>query len=140
MQIGALGQKLRDEIGAIVHGDLRLMIERGVDVRVVGGVVLALDRVSRDVVILHERGGHFVLRRKRIRGAENHVRAAVTQSDGEVGRFAGDVQARRHANALQRLILDELLADQLQNGHVLIGPFDPALALFGKRDIFYVAC
>ena len=116
------------------------MIERGVDVRVVCGVVLALDRVGRDVVVLHERGGDFILRRKRIRSAENDVGAAVTQSDGEVRRLAGDVQTGRHANALQRLVFNKLLADQLQNGHVLIGPFDSALALFRESDVFYVAC
>ena len=115
------------------------MIERGADVRVIGGVVLALDRVGGDVVILHQRGGHFILRRKRIRGAQHHIRAAIAQRDGQIGGFAGDVQARGHANALQRLFLDELLADQLQHGHVLIGPFDPALAFFGECDVLYVA-
>jgi hypothetical protein len=48
------------------------------------------------------------------------------------------MQARRHANALQGLLLDESLANQLQNGHVLIGPFDPALPRFSKGKILYV--
>ena len=32
-----------------------------------------------------------------------------------------------------------LLANQLQNGHVLIGPFDPALPCLGKGKVLYVA-
>ena len=138
-QIGALGEQLGDQVGAIVHGDLRLVVERGGDVRVVGGVVFALDGVGGDVVILHERCGDFVLRGERIRGAENHVRAAVAQRDGQIGGFAGDVQAGGHAHALERLFLDESLANQLQNGHVLIGPFDFALAVLGEADVFDVA-
>ena len=138
-QIGALGEELGDQVGAVVHGDLRLVVERGVDVRVVGGVVLTLDGVGGDVVVLDERRGDFILRRERVRSAENHVGAAVTQSDGEIGRFAGDVQTGGNAHALERLLLDETLANQLQNGHVLIGPFDAALALFGERDVFDVA-
>ena len=51
-QIGALGEQNGHEIGAVVHGDLWLMVERGIDVGVVSGVVLTLDRVRGDVVIL----------------------------------------------------------------------------------------
>ncbi len=50
-QIGALGEELRDEVGAVVHGDLRLVVESGGDVRVVGGVVLTFDGVGGDVVV-----------------------------------------------------------------------------------------
>ena len=130
-QIGALGDQRGHQVGAVVHGDLRLVIERGGEVRVVGGVVLALDGEGGDVVVLHQGGGDFVLRRERIRGAEHDIGAAVAQRDGQVGGLAGDVQAGGNAHALERLLLDESLADQLQNGHLLIGPFDLAFAILG---------
>ena len=69
-QVGTLGEQLGDEVGAVVHGDLRLVVERCSDVRVIGGVVLTLDGERGDVVVLHERCGNVVLRRKRIRGAQ----------------------------------------------------------------------
>ena len=81
-----------------------------------------------NAVVLHQAGGHFVLRGERIRGAEHDVGAAVAQRDRQIGGLAGDVQAGGNAHALERLLLDEPLADQLQNGHLLIGPFDLALA------------
>ena len=138
-ELGMLGEELSDEVGAVVHGDLRFVVDGRGDVRVVGGVVFAFDGVGGDAVVLDEGGGDFVLRGKRIRAAEDHVRAAVTQSDGEVGGFAGDVQAGGHADAFQGLVLNELLADELQHGHLLIGPFDFAFAFFRESDVFHVA-
>src|ERR1022692_5274061 len=49
--VGALGEKLGDQVRAVVHGDLRMVIERRVDVRVVRGVVFALDGVGGDAVV-----------------------------------------------------------------------------------------
>jgi hypothetical protein len=76
-QVGALGEQNGDEIGAIVHGDLRFVVERGVDVRVIGGVVFALNGESGDVVILHQGRSDFVLGGERIRGAKDNVSAAI---------------------------------------------------------------
>ena len=135
----ALGEKLGDEVGAIVHGDLGFVVQRRVDVRVIGGVVLALDGVGRDAELFDESGCGVVLRRKRIRAANHEIGAAVTQRDRQVGRLGGDVETGRHANALERLFLDETLADQLQHGHVLIRPFDLALALFRERKVLHIA-
>ena len=75
---------------------------------------------------------------KRIGGAQHDVGAAVAQRDHQVGGFGGDVQAGGHADIRQRLRLDELLADGLQNRHGLESPFDAALAEIGQREIFYV--
>jgi hypothetical protein len=69
----------------------------------------------------------------------SHVGAAVTQGDGEIRGFAGDVEASRDADAFERLVFDELLADQLEDGHVLIGPLDFALTVICECDVFYVA-
>ena len=118
---------------------MRLVIKGGHDVRVVGVVVLALDGEDRDVVVAHQARGHVVLRGKRIRGAKRHVGAAVAQSDHQVRGFGGDVQAGRNADALQRLVLDEFLADDLQNLHRLVRPLDALLAQIGQFKILNVA-
>ena len=52
-----------DHVGAVVHRDLRLVIDRGLDVLVVGVVVLALDGEDRDVELVDERRGDIVLGR-----------------------------------------------------------------------------
>ena len=51
-----------DEVGAIVHGDVRLMVERRVEVLVVGLVVLTLNREDRDFVVGNQRGRDVILR------------------------------------------------------------------------------
>src|SRR5271166_734761 len=70
-RVRALGVQNADEVGAVVHGDVRLVIDGGEDVIVVGVVVLALDGEDGNVVIADEAGGYVILRRQRIRGAEN---------------------------------------------------------------------
>ena len=137
--IGALGVQDADEVGAVVHGDLRLVINRGDDVLIVGLVVLALDGEDRDVVVAHEAGGDVILGGERVGGAEHHVGAAVAQADGQVRGFGGDVQAGGDAHALQRLILDEFLANDLQDVHGLVGPLDPLFPQIGEIEILHVA-
>ena len=51
-----------DDVGTIVHGDVGSMVDAGVDVVVVGRVVLAFDGVGAHAVFLDQRGGHVVLR------------------------------------------------------------------------------
>ena len=118
---------------------LRLVVERRHDVRVVGVVVLALDGVDRDVVVAHQAGGNVVLRGQRIGGAQHDVGAAIAQGDRQVGGLGGDVQAGGDADALQRLVLDEVLADDLQDLHRLVGPVDALLAHIGKRQVGDIA-
>ena len=65
-QIEALGDQRGDEVGTIVHGDLRLIFQCGTEMRVIRGIVLALDGKSWDVVVLHQAGRDFILRRERI--------------------------------------------------------------------------
>jgi hypothetical protein len=45
------------------------------------------------------------------------------------------MQARGNAHPLERLLLDKSLANQLENGHLLVGPFNFSLALLGKRHV-----
>src|SRR6185437_5356546 len=83
-------------------------------------------------------GSNIVLRAQWIRRAEHDIGATVAKSDGEISGFGGDVQTRRNANALQRLVLDEFFADALQHRHRLVRPFDALLALIGEFHTLYV--
>ena len=51
----------RDEVGPVVHGDVRLVLQGGGDVLVIGVVVLFADGEDGDAEILDEAGGHVVL-------------------------------------------------------------------------------
>src|SRR6202022_2291809 len=69
----------------------------------------------------------------------NQIGSAVAQSDRQIRRLTRDVQACRHANTLERLLLDEALADELKHGHLLVRPFNLPLAYFRQADILNVA-
>ena len=127
-----------DHVGAVVHRQLRLMVDRRVDVRVVGVVVLALDRERRDVVRVDERRGHVVLRGQRVGGAEHDVGAARLERAHQVRRLRRDVQAGRHAVARERPLALEALPDRPQHGHVPVGPLDAPDALGRQREILHV--
>jgi hypothetical protein len=49
------------------------------------------------------------------------------------------VQAGGNADALERLVLDEFLADDLEHLHGLVRPLDTFLAQVGQFKTFYVA-
>ena len=68
-QLAALFVEGGDEVRAVIHRDLRLVSEGGVDVLVVGGVVFAADGVYGDAVHSDERSGCIVLSGERIAGA-----------------------------------------------------------------------
>ena len=136
--VGALAVEHADDVGAVVHGDVGPVVDAGVDVRVVGLVVLALDGVDADAVVLDERGGDVVLRGQRVGGAEHDVGAAGGQRAHEVGGLGGDVQAGADADALERLLLLEALADGPEHGHVHVGPLDAQHALGGETDVLDV--
>src|ERR1035437_3762069 len=58
----ALGMQHGDQIGAVIHGDLRLVIDRRHDVRIVRVVVLAFDGEDGNVAVAHQAGGDVILR------------------------------------------------------------------------------
>ena len=134
-----LGMEDGDQVGAVIHRDVRLVIDGSQNMAVIGVIVLALDGEDGDVVIAYQAGGDVILGRKRVGSAQHHVSAAVAQADGQVCRFRGHVQAGGDANALQWLVLDEFLANDLQNLHGLVGPVDPFLAQIGHLDGFDIA-
>src|ERR1700733_6746218 len=99
--VGALGVEQGDQVGAVVHGDVRLVVDGGEDVLVVSVIVLTLDGENRNRVVADQAGGNIVLSRQGIRGAEHDFSAAVAQADGQVGGLGGDVQAGRNPDTLQ---------------------------------------
>ncbi len=103
---------------------LRVMVDRRGDVRVVGVVVLALDREDGHAVLGDERSGHVVLRRERVRGAEEDVGAAGLQRAREVRGLRRHVQAGGDAVAVERPLALEALADRGQHRHLPVGPLD----------------
>ena len=127
-----------DDVGAVVHRQVRTVIDRGLDVAVVGVVVLALDREDADAVLLDERRGDVVLGRERVGRAEHDVRAARRQRAGEVRRLGRHVQARGDAVPCERLLALEALADRREHRHLPVGPRDPPHALGGERQILHV--
>ena len=102
----------RNEVGAVVHRHLRPVVERGFYVLVVRIVVLASDRIRLDRVMRSKRCRDGVVGRERIGRAQRDVRAACLQRQHQVCSLARDVKTRREAQALQRLLGGEPLADQ----------------------------
>ena len=82
-----------DEVGAVVHRDVRPVLQGGGDVAIVARLVLALDGVDGDAEVLHEAGGHVVLGRQRVGRDQHEVGAAGHQGAGQVGGLGRDVQA-----------------------------------------------
>src|ERR1700730_4241055 len=64
--------------------------------------------------------------------------AAVAERDHQVCSFAGHVQTGGNAQSLERLLLDETLADRFEHGHLLRGPFDLALAGIGQPHVLHI--
>ena len=124
--------QLGDEVGAVVHGELRLSVEDGLDVAVVARGVLALDGEGGDAVRPCQRRGHGILRGQRIACAQAHVRPPGLERDCQVGRLAGDVQTGAEKQALERALALEALPDEPEHRHLLGRPFDEPLTLRGE--------
>ena len=124
-----------DDVGAVVHGQVRPMVDGRLDVPIVGVVVLALDREDRDAVLLDEGRGDVVLCGQRVRCAEHDVRASGLESAREVRGLGRHVQARRYALPREGLLLLESFPDRGQHRHLPVGPSDPAHAFCGERQV-----
>ena len=74
-QFFAFGMHRRNQVCAVISGNLRFVVQRGHNVFVISLGVLTLDCVGRDAVF-HQGRGHVILSAQRVRGAENRVRAA----------------------------------------------------------------
>jgi hypothetical protein len=131
-QLSALGMERIHQVAAVVERDVGLQVKRGVDVLVVGLGVRPVDSIGFETVVRDQVCGHVVLRAQRVAGAEPQLSPASSQRDGKVGRLAGDMQAGRQTQALQRLLLLEALANERQHWHFGGGPFRPRAALGGE--------
>src|SRR5207237_10494804 len=100
-----------DQVGAVVHRELRTMVQSRFDVLVVGLVILSADRISLHGVVRREGGGNGVIGGQRVGRAQRQIRASGFQREHQVCRLAGDVKARSQTQAFQRLIFREALPD-----------------------------
>ena len=136
--VGPLAVEQRDEVAAVVHRDLGLRVGDRVEVGVVRVAVLAAAGERRDPVLGDERRGDVVLRRERVRGREDDLGAAGLERPHQVGGLGRDVEAGADPEAGQRLLALEALADQAQDGHLALGPLDPADALGREAEVGHV--
>jgi hypothetical protein len=127
-----------DHVRAVVDDDVRVKIERGPHVPVVGLGGLALQREDRDAEVVDERGRHVVLRRERVRGDDEGFGARGLERPHEVGRLRRDVRAGDEAYALQRFLRGEFLPYETQDGHLPLRPIDPTPSVRGERDVLDV--
>ncbi len=125
-------------VRAVVHGDVRLRVENGVDVLVVCLVVLALDGEDGNIVVHDEMRRRVVLRRERVGRAEIDLRAARLERDGQVSGLARHMQAGRQADALERLLFLEPFPDERENRHFVRGVFHAQFAAVGERKVLNV--
>ena len=93
--IRALGVDDADHVRAVVHRDVRLVVQRCHDVRVIGLVVLAFDGEGRNAVVADQARGDIVLRGQRVGSAQGHVGAP---SRSAIIKFAVSAVTCRHAD------------------------------------------
>ena len=137
-QLGPLAVQRRQQVTAVVHGHVRLVIQRGVEMLVVGVVVLALDGVDGHLVVGHQRGGHVILRAQRVAGGQHHIRAAGLQDPHQIAGLRRHVQARADAQSLQRPVLAHPLFQQVEHRHLARCPLHSEPAFLGQLDVFDV--
>ena len=93
---------------------------------------------SVDAVMLDERGGGGVLRGQGIGRGQENLGAARFERAHEARSFGGNVQARGERHAFEGPFTLESFADEGQNGHLLVGPFNGVAPLVGEVQVFYV--
>ena len=137
--VAGIGVQQRHQIGAVVKGHSRPLTQHGVQMLVVGLIVLTPDGVGRNPLTDNQGGGRIVLGRERVRGAQHDARPAGLEGPHQIGGFGSDVQAGRHAQALERFGAGKLLAHLAQHRHVLVGPVYAFLARSGQAEIFDIS-
>ena len=125
----------RDEVAAVVHRDLGARVGDLVQVAVVRVAVLAATGERRDPVFGDERGRDVVLRGQRVRGREVDLGAAGGQRPHQVRGLRRDVEAGADPQPVERPLALEPLADQAEDRHLALRPFDPPDALGGEAEV-----
>ena len=70
-----------------------------------------------------------------LRRGQDDLGAAGLERPHQVGRLGRDVEAGADAQAVERPLALEPLADQAQDGHLALRPLDPADALGGEAEV-----
>ena len=89
-------------------------------------------------IVLHERSGHVILGRERVRGAEHDLAPPALSVRIRIGGLGGHMQACGQTHTLERLLFLKTLSDDVQHRHALVRPLDSELAFVGQFDIFYI--
>src|SRR6185503_8690553 len=84
-QVFALGMDQRDDIGPIVHRDLRFVADRRLYVLVVGLAVFALDREGRNAVMFDQRRRDLILCAQGVGGAETDIGSTGLERFHQIG-------------------------------------------------------
>ena len=137
-RVPALRVQYSHQIRAVVHSDVGAEVKRGVDVRVIGIVVLALDGECGDAVFARQRRRHVVLRAQRIARAYRRFSAAVLQREQQIRGLCGHMQTRRDPQPRQRLFFRKSLPNLAQHRHFALSPADPPNALRRQRAVLDV--
>ena len=124
-----------EEVGAVVERDVRRAVDDGDDAGRVGVGVLAAAAVRR-AAVGDERRDDLVLRRQRVGGGERDLRPAGDERPHEAGGLGRHVQAGADAQAVQRALGGQALADRAQDGHLPVRPLDPRAALADRAGRF----
>ena len=135
---GRVAVEQRHEVAAVVHRQLRVGVGDRFEVGVVGVPVLAASGVDGDPVLGDQRGRDVVLGGQRVGGGQDDVRATGLERAHQVRRLGRDVQARPDPQPVERPVALEALADQAQDGHLALGPLDPADAFCGEAEVGHV--
>src|SRR4030067_2703722 len=102
---------LGHEIGTVVHGDNRAVIQGGLKMLVVSLVVLTLYGKHRNIIVLYKGCCYGVLGGKRVGGAEYYVSSSGLERPYQVCGLCRDMKAGRHLHPLERLLLCEPFPD-----------------------------
>ncbi len=135
---GPLAVEQRHEVATVVHRHLRMGVGDAVEVGVVGVAILAAPGEGGDAVLGDERGGHVVLGGQRVGRRQDDLRAAGLERAHQVGGLGRDVQAGADAQAGERTLALEPLADEAQDGHLALRPLDPSDPLGGETEVRHV--
>jgi hypothetical protein len=132
-----VGMERGHDIGPIVDHEVRLVIERCLDVAIVGLGVFALDRENRNAGV-DQCGRDIVLRGERVARAEDRVGSAGLECECEIGRFGGDMRTAEQAQPFERLLLRELITDLPKDRHFSRSPIDAPPPIGGQRRILNI--
>src|SRR5262249_4883011 len=100
-EVGTCGMKSRNEITAVIHCHIRLVIKDSINMAIVGWLVLALNGKGGNAIHAHQGSGNLILGRKWVGSAEYEIRSTSLQGNRQIRRLSGNMQAARHTNPFE---------------------------------------